>query len=247
MKITIHKITNTLCCVCIMLIMIGCEQRTINYYYVETASIYSEKKKRMWNDSIKYINYYANGNVMFKAYVTDTTRFDLEGLYETYYPDGFPKERCMMSEGINVTPQKNGKHSGYDIKIDFGPYDTLPSGNIIRPFRTFVDGVSPDEYIVAVEDTGGCDSLPHQMPKVMREYKITYKNGDTTEAPVDESMYTYYIEDLDRLKIVNSNGDMCFLIYFYYKSIFDHSKPNDKRMVLVHDSLNWEVVKFEFE
>lgn len=87
------------------------------------------------------------------------------------------------------------------------------------------------------------------MPVIIRKYEIESgdDNRDTFKTTIDESMYTYCIEDLNRSKVVNSNGDTCFLIFFYYKSIFDHSNPNDKKMVVVHDSLNWEVIDFEFE
>lgn len=251
MKMTkvLYTMKNKVCCLFVMLSMIGCQQKS-SKYYVDTESLFSESIKSAWNDSTKVINYYANGNVMNRGCYTDTTNSKgyLEGLFEEYYPDGFPKNRCVMSKGCNVSPKENGKYSGYDIKIDFGAYETI-NGDIIRPFRTFVDGVSTDEYIVAVSDTGGADYLPPKMPVIIRKYGIESgdDNRDTFKISIDESMYTYCIEDLNRSKVVNSNGDTCFLIFFYYKSIFDHSNPNDKKMVVVHDSLNWEVIDFEFE
>lgn len=151
----LYTMKNKVCCLFVMLSMIGCQQKSSKYYYVDTESLYNEIIK--WGgDSIKVINYYANGIVMSKGYITDTTnsKWYLEGLFEEYYPDGFPKNRCVMSKGCNVSPKENGKYSGYDIKIDFGAYETI-NGDIIRPFRTFVDGVSTHEYIVAVSDTGG--------------------------------------------------------------------------------------------
>ena len=57
-------------------------------------------------------------------------------------------------------------------------------------------------------------------------------------------MYPYYVEDMDLSKLVNTNGDTCFLVYFYYKSVFNYPYPNDERMVVMHDSLNWEVTEF---
>lgn len=240
----LYAMINKLCCFSVLLLMLGCQDNTC-VYYLDGSSVFAESEN-IRDDSTKITHYYANGNLMDVVYVVDTLNV-LEGLVEKYYPDGYPKVRCVMSKGVNVSPKENGKHSGYDIKIDFGPYETLPNGRKVRPFRTFVDGVSVDEYIVAVADTGGYDFLPQKMPQNMVKYKIVYgdKLHDTSDVEVDETMYTYYLEDLDRTKMVNSNGDTCFLVYFYYKSVFNHPYPNDERMVVIRDSLNWEVTEFK--
>lgn len=245
---TFYTMINMLCFGCVMLTMFGCQHKS-TYYYEDTGLLFSERIKSVWSDSVIIISYYTNGNLMNRGCIIDTSSPNLEGPFEEYYPDGFPKNRCMESKGFNVTPKESGRHSGYEIKIDFGAYETLPNGDVIRPFRTFVDGVSTNEYIVAIADTNGYDYLPERMPVFIRKYKIISGENvqDTTKVPVDESMYTYYIEDLNQSKMVNSNGDTCILVYFYYKSVFNHPHPNDKRMVVMHDSLNWEVVKFEFE
>jgi len=225
-------------------LIIGCQNNEVEYY-TDKDQVFSERVKKACNDSVKIIHYYANGIILDKAYTISPLR-ELEGLSEEFYPDGFPKNKCMMTEGVNVTPKQMGKSSGYEVKIDFGPYETMQDGRRIRPFRTFIDGVSVYEYIVAIADTNGHDFLPQQLPRNMKRYKIVYGEDlqDTNEVEIDETMYPYYIEDMDLAKMVNTHGDTCFLVYFYYKSVFNHPYPNDERMVVMHDSLNWEVTEF---
>ncbi|MEE3486343.1 MAG: hypothetical protein VZQ98_18725 [Bacteroidales bacterium] len=214
-----------------------------NYYYCENNNIYSITENGE-NDTLIQHNYYINGNVHFIARSLKSST-KLCGVLEEYYPDGFPQNRCLMSNGINIPPKEIGKYSGYDVKIDFGNYEILPNGRKVRPFRTFVDGISVYEYIVAVADTGGFDFLPDEMPSNKVKY-VVYRGStqDTNEVEIDETMYRYYIEDIDRAKMVNTDGDTCFLVYFYYKSVLNYPYPNDERMVVMHDSLNWEVTEF---
>jgi hypothetical protein len=227
----------------VLLCLFSCTKSEISYYLDKEENPYSIKEMR--NDTIYRVNYYINGNVDFKA-KTLSADYKVCGLLEEYYPDGFPKNKCMMDKGINVTPKQTGKHSGYEVKIDFGQYEVLSDGRVYRPFRTFVDGVSTDEYIVAIADTNGHDFLPKQLPRNMKKYKIVYGEDlqDTNEVEIDETMYPYYVEDMDLAKLVNTNGDTCFLVYFYYKSVLNYPYPNDERMVVMHDSLNWEVTEF---
>lgn len=221
-------------------VLTGCNR--CDYCYYDDGNIFTQT---CGEDTLTTVRFYNNGYIQDICHSLKEDKRVL-GEFQEFYPDGFPKNKCMMSEGVNITPKQTGKHNGYNIKIDFGSYETMSNGQRVRPFRTFVDGVSTDEYIVAIADTGGYDFLPQRMPKVMKRYKIVYGDGlrDTNEVEIDESLYTYYIEDLNRAKMVNSNGDTCILVYFYYKSVFNHPYPNDERMVVMHDSLNWEVTKF---
>ena len=226
-------------------ILSNCQNDKMYEYYENTDILFAEREKKENSDTMIINHYYSNGNIKEKTN-TIPPSFDLEGTIESFYKDGFQKEKCELKKGIAIPPKQTGKHNGYKIKIDFGSYETMSNGQRVRPFRTFVDGVSTDEYIVAIADTGGYDFLPQRMPKDMKRYKIVYGDGlrDTNEVEIDESLYTYYIEDLNRAKMVNSNGDTCILVYFYYKSVFNHPYPNDERMVVMHDSLNWKVTKF---
>jgi len=221
-------------------VLTGCDR--CHYCYYVDNNIFT---KTCGRDTLSIIGFYNNGNVQDMGYTLKNDDRVLGELQE-YYPDGFPKNKCMMDKGINVTPKQTGKHSGYEVKIDFGQYEVLPDGRVYRPFRTFIDGVSTDEYIVAIADTNGHDFLPQQLPRNMKRYKIVYGEDlqDTNEVEIDETMYPYYIEDMDLAKMVNTHGDTCFLVYFYYKSVFNHPYPNDERMVVMHDSLNWEVTEF---
>lgn len=225
----------------IVFVLIGCNK--YDYCFYDDGNIFTQT---YGEDTLTIRGFYNNGNIQD---ICHTLKGDsrILGIFQEFYPDGFPKNKCMMSEGVNITPKQTGKHNGYNIKIDFGSYETMSNGQRVRPFRTFVDGVSTDEYIVAIADTGGYDFLPQRMPKIMKKYKIVYGDGlrDTNEVEIDETMYTYYIEDLNRAKMINSNGDTCILVYFYYKSVFNHPHPNDERMVVMHDSLNWEVTKYK--
>lgn len=242
MRIVKFKIL--LFCVFILCLVLGCKEENSTFYTCSNV-LFTKSIKKSNCDSVNIIRYYENGQTMDRAYIIPPSQ-KLEGLSEEFYPDGFPKNKCMMSEGVNVTPKQMGKSSGYEVKIDFGPYETMQDGRRIRPFRTFVDGVSVYEYIVAIADTNGHDFLPQQLPRNMKRYKIVYGEDlqDTNEVEIDETMYPYYIEDMDLAKMVNTHGDTCFLVYFYYKSVFNHPYPNDERMVVMHDSLNWEVTEF---
>lgn len=228
-----------------LFLLVGCSSNERNLGYYENNSVFFKEVVSTFSDTVNYTHYYINHTIMDNEYSLKNDNL-LVGIHEEFYPDGFPKNRCFMDKGIDVKPKETGKSNGYDLKIDFGPYIMLESGIKVRPFRTFVDGVSTNEYIVSVADTLGHEFLPKQLSKLYKDYVIYNADdlSDTNTVRIDETMYPYYIEDMDLAKMVNTHGDTCFLVYFYYKSVFNHPYPNDERMVVMHDSLNWEVTEF---
>lgn len=196
------------------------------------------------NDSLIFETiYYKNGNIHYKLYHFQNDKL-LQNDFKAYYPDGFPLANCKMKNGIGTTPKEIGKTSGYDINIDFGPYTTLDNGKLVRPFRTFVDGVDIDEYFVIFHDTCDIDTLAKKFPPKLKEYVFICED-DTDTVSVNESLYAYYIDDLQKISLIDSAGRNYFFMDFYYKSALTPRYPNDSRVIIMHDSLNWEVREYD--
>ena len=210
------------------------------YCYYENGYIYSETFSV--DSFLHKIAYFQNNEVQFKLFFAEDSL--LQKNFEEYYFDGFPRNKCEIKNGIGIPPKEMGKISGYDINIDFGPYTTLDNGKQVRPFRTFVDGVDTDEYFVIFHDTCDIDTLAKKIPLKLREYVIICE-GDTKTVSVDESLYTYYIDDLQRITFTDSVGRNYFYMDFYYKSALTPRYPNDSRLIIMHDSLNWEVREYD--
>jgi hypothetical protein len=224
----------------------GC-RKSVEYYFYEDGSVLTEVYE---NDSLYHITcYYHNGFLEHSSF-TLKNNDNITGHFEQYYPDGFPKNKCEMRDGIGIgRPKETGKLCGYDILIDFGPYEKIKNGECVRPFRVFVDSVPMDEYYICIVDTAFCDSLPHQMPKDLRQYPIYNEKIDSVVDTVvkDETMYPYYIDDLPRITIKNTRGDKCFIVNIYYRSVRDNPDAFDSRLVIMHDPVHWEVKPYKLK
>lgn len=228
----------------ILILSTGCK-KSIAYYFYDDGSVLTEVTR---NDTMSHIMcYYHNGILEHSSFILKKNNY-IDGHFEEYYPDGFPKNKCEMHDGIGIgRPIETGKLNGYDIKIDFGPYEKLGNGDSVRPFRVFVDSIPMDEYYVCIVDTAFCDSLPHQMPKDLRQYVIYNEGMNSVVDTVvkDETMYPYYIDDLPRITIKDTKGEMCFIVNIYYRSVRDNPNAFDSRIVVMHNPLNWEVKTYK--
>lgn len=235
-----------------LLMLMSCTVYTENTKYLyDNGNVYSETIEYVKSPLFKTFSisnhYYHNGIIKKKSFIS---RKSVEH-YTEYFPDGFPKKKYTMNQGKAIKPKDTGKHNGYDIKLDLGPYKKLDNGKIVRPFRTFVDGVSTDEYIVTIAHNGRIDNdfFPQQFllseVRVCCTYQVHRENNpkEMQDVEVDETMYPYYIEDMDKFLVRNSSDELCLLVFFYYHSVFNPPYPNDARMVVFKDSLNWEVFK----
>lgn len=221
--------------------IISCQRQEKKLCFYDNGNLYSETYVV---DSLRYvISYFDNGNIQYKLCTLNNDSL-LQNSFEEYYPDGFHKNLSDQINGRGITPKEKNKTSGYNIKIDFGPYETLKNGKRVRPFRTFVEGVSKHEYLVVSHDTSNVDTFFKKMPATIVSYKII-RNTDTSIFQIDESLYSYYIDDLQKITLTDSTGRNYFFIDFYYKSALTPGYPNDSREVIMHDSLNWEVREYD--
>lgn len=221
--------------------IISCQRQEKDLCFYDNGNLYSET---YLEDSFRHVVlYFNNGNIDCKlsTLINDSL---LQNRLDEYYPDGFHKNLCNKTNGRGITPKEMCKTSGYNIKIDFGPYETLKNGKRVRPFRTFVEGVSKHEYLVVSHDTSNVDTFFKIMPATIVSYKII-RNTDTSIFQIDESLYSYYIDDLQKITLTDSTGRNYFFIDFYYKSALTPGYPNDSREVIMHDSLNWEVREYD--
>lgn len=225
----------------VILFFISCQRQEKDLCFYDNGNLYSET---YLEDSFRHVVlYFNNGNIDCKlsTLINDSL---LQNRLDEYYPDGFHKNLCNKTNGRGITPKEMCKTSGYNIEIDFGPYETLKNGKRVRPFRTFVENVDKHEYLVISCDTSGIDTLFKKMSPSFKSYKIIC-NTDTSIKEIDESLYTYYIDDLPRITHKDSSGENYFFIDFYYKSALTPRRPNDSREVIMHDSLNWEVREYD--
>lgn len=217
----------------------GCRKK-VDYYYYKDGSVFTETYE---NDSLNYIiRYYQNGKIDNVGYALKKND-NVDGHFEAYYPDGFPKEKCEMKDGIGIgRPAESGKKSGYDIRVDFGPYETLENGKKVRPFRVFIDSLPLDEYIITLMDTTFYDTFLCQMPKVMKQYTIYNEEKDSVNTvTIDETMYPFYIDDLQKITLLAEKGAKGFVLNFFYKSLSSYAEASERRMVVMHDSIHWKV------
>lgn len=221
--------------------VISCQRQEKDLCFYDKGNIFSETYIA---DSLRYVTiFFNNGNIRSKLCTLNGDSL-LQNRYEEYYPDGFSKNSCSKIKGRGITTKEMCKTSGYEIKIDFGPYENLENGKRVRPFRTFVKNVDKHEYRILTCDTSGIeDSLFKRMSPCFVSYK-TICNTDTSIVEIDESLYTYYIDDLPRITHQDSSGRNYFYIDFFYKSALTWH-PNDSRIVIMHDSLNWEVREYD--
>lgn len=217
----------------------GCKKSAV-YYYYKDGNIFTETYE---GDSVYHIvEYYSNGGISVEGYVLKRSN-NVDGHFEEYYPDGFPKERCEMQDGIGIgRPNETGKNNGYDIRVDFGKYETLENGKKVRPFRVFIDSLPMDEYIITLMDTTFSDTFLHQMPKVLKQYTVYNEKKDSVDVALkDETMYPYFIDDLQKITLLNEKGEKGFVLNFFYKSLSSYAEVSERRMVVMHDSIHWKV------
>ena len=240
------RCNNLIFLIIVILVCTGCQKRA-EYYMYKNGSVFTETYDL---DSLYHIiGYYQNGMIQDESYALKKND-KVDGHFEEYYPDGFPKNKCEMRDGIGIgRPKETGKLCGYDILIDFGPYEKIENGECVRPFRVFVDGLPTDEYYVCIADTDFCVSPPHQMPKTMKEYDIYDEEKDSlvNTVSVDETMYPYYIDDLTGITIKNIKGEKCFIVNIYYRSVRDNPDAFDSRLVIMHDPVHWEVKPYKLK
>ena len=225
--------------VMLLLSNMGC-RKSVEYYYYKDGSVFSEVCEK---DSLNQIySYYSNGIMEHSSYALKKND-NIDGHFEAYYPDGFPKEKCEMKDGIGIgRPAETGKKSGYDIRVDFGPYETLENGKKVRPFRVFIDSLPLDEYIITLMDTTFYDTFLCQMPKVMKQYTIYNEEKDSVNTvTIDETMYPFYIDDLQKITLLAEKGAKGFVLNFFYKSLSSYAEASERRMVVMHDSIHWKV------
>ena len=225
----------------LLLSNVGC-RKSVEYYYYKDGSVFSEVCEK---DSLNQIySYYSNGIMEHSSYALKKND-NIDGHFEAYYPDGFPKEKCEMKDGIGIgRPAETGKKDGYDIQIDFGPYEILENGKEVLPFRVFIDSLPMDEYFIGIIDSSYRDSFPHKMPKVLKQYTIYNEEKDSVNTvTIDETLYPYCIDDFQRVLLTNSRGEKCFMLNFYYKSVLREPYSYDCRMVVVYDSMHFKFAK----
>lgn len=88
----------------------GCEESNVLYYYYKDGGVFTETYEV---DSLYHIlEYYSNGVMSVEGYVLKRSN-NVEGHFEEYYPDGFPKEKCEMKDGFGIgRPGETGRNAG---------------------------------------------------------------------------------------------------------------------------------------
>ena len=174
-----------------------------------------------------------------------------DGLIYSFYPDGFGKERCLQIDSNYVSLNDFDKNNKFEMNIDFGDYITAQDGNLCRTFRFFIDGIplSKVQLVFPSKDDSSF-IIPQLMPFNIKYSDIMLGMKDSfpiLRLGVDETNYPYLMPNLSQIIRYSDEGIPFFIVDLFYSDrlCFDASNewyiPNESRIVIIHDSLNWEV------
>ena len=164
----------------------------------KSGEIYVKEKTFFLKDSVECTFFYQNGQVkeVINSNIYDPNKIcHANGLLKSYYPDGFPKEYCMLTDsGRNVRPTKERILEGFETQFDYCSkcaHDSV--GNKYVVFRLFIKNVHPIDQIVVIKCPDDEYRYAFKMEPEINHYTIVDEKGEESEVEIDESMYSFYV------------------------------------------------------
>ena len=210
----------------------SCTNYDVKEVKFEDGSTCSIHKQKKGCDTVYFSTYYKNGNYRSKGSYVGTR---IVGIYTEYYPDGKLKRRSLYKGGKIQLPDSDS----HAIDIYFGKIEKISNKRRV-PLRVSVDGLDPSLYKVFIEDTTNHLIAPLEYGERNKTYKCVNEKGAPLEYEIDESLYNYYIEDLDAH--IFYDGDFnCFIICIYYPNALGNKTIEDVKIVNVSNPESWVI------